>query len=143
MYALSGADGSVQRVPNDELKTLSAEECSLYYWNWTEEAEISSATLVWAFETGRQVLSSPAVVDGVVYVGSFDQKVYALSATDGTKRWEFATKGRVRSDPAVVNGLVFVGSFDNYVYALRAEDGRKIWSFETGGQVRSSPAVVD
>ena len=83
------------------------------------------------------------MVDGVVYVGSFDQKVYALSATDGTKRWEFATKGRVRSDPAVVNGLVFVGSFDNYVYALRAEDGRKIWSFETGGQVRSSPAVVD
>ena len=32
------------------------------------------------------VNSSPAVANGVVYVGSFDHKVYALNATTGTTR---------------------------------------------------------
>ena len=36
--------------------------------------------LLWHFETGLRVDSSPAVADGVVFVGSFDKKVYALKA---------------------------------------------------------------
>ncbi len=33
---------------------------------------------MWTFKTGRSVHSSPAVSDGVVYVGSFDNTLYAL-----------------------------------------------------------------
>ena len=33
----------------------------------------------WRFETGAEVGSSPAVVDGTVYVGSTDGAVYALA----------------------------------------------------------------
>ena len=35
--------------------------------------------------------SSPAVVNGVVYVGSNDHKVYALKASTGTKIWSYTT----------------------------------------------------
>ncbi|MEI7828048.1 MAG: PQQ-binding-like beta-propeller repeat protein [Euryarchaeota archaeon] len=34
----------------------------------------------WRFKTGDTVISAPAVVNGVVYVGSGDYKVYALDA---------------------------------------------------------------
>ena len=39
-------------------------------------------TVIWQFETGGDVYSSPAIgADGTVYVGSSDKKVYALKTT--------------------------------------------------------------
>ena len=40
----------------------------------------SSGALSWTYTTGGAVDSSPAVVGGVVYIGSSDDKVYALNA---------------------------------------------------------------
>ncbi|MCX4632713.1 protein kinase [Streptomyces sp. NBC_01443] len=39
--------------------------------------------LCWTHTTGNWVQSSPAVVDGTVYIGSNDKKVYALDAATG------------------------------------------------------------
>ncbi len=39
----------------------------------------------WNFQSGSLIESSPAVVGGVVYVGSDDGKVYALNAATGAK----------------------------------------------------------
>jgi hypothetical protein len=38
----------------------------------------STGALVWSYATSGTVFSSPAVVDGVVYVGSEDGKIYAF-----------------------------------------------------------------
>ncbi|MFF3125047.1 PQQ-binding-like beta-propeller repeat protein [Streptomyces sp. NPDC057908] len=35
----------------------------------------------WVFDTGGAVEGAPTVVDGVVYIGSFDHNVHALKAT--------------------------------------------------------------
>jgi len=35
------------------------------------------------------VFSSPAVANGVVYIGSYDQKLYALNATTGKRLWSY------------------------------------------------------
>src|SRR5437899_13665 len=45
--------------------------------------------LVWSFRTGGNVDSSPTVVNGVVYVGSEDGRVYALNASTGAKVWSY------------------------------------------------------
>ena len=38
-----------------------------------------TGTVLWEFETGRNVRSSPAIgPDGTVYVGSYDKKLYAI-----------------------------------------------------------------
>ena len=47
-------------------------------------------TVLWEFETGGGVYSSPAIgSDGTVYVGSKDNKLYALNGNSGVKLWEF------------------------------------------------------
>ena len=56
------------------------------------------------------VYSSPAVVGGVVYVGSDDGNVYALNAANGAKLWNYTTGSEVYSSPAVVDGVVYIGS---------------------------------
>ena len=78
------------------------------------------------------MVSSPAVANGVVYVGSDDDNVYALNASTGAKLWSYATGGAVYSSPAVANGVVYVGSDDGNVYALNASTGAKLWSYATG-----------
>jgi glucose dehydrogenase len=97
----------------------------------------------WTYTTGSLVQSSPAVANGVAYVGSWDHNVYALNASTGALLWKYATGYRVESSPAIADGLVFVGSDDYKVYALNAKTGAKVWSYTTGYQVYSSPAVVD
>jgi PQQ-like domain len=39
---------------------------------------------LWSFTTGSEVFSSPAVANGVVYIGSFDDNVYAFGLDGGT-----------------------------------------------------------
>jgi outer membrane protein assembly factor BamB len=98
---------------------------------------------VWRFQTGGSIYSSPAVVDGKVYIGSDDGNVYCLDASTGAKLWNYQTGESVSSSPAISNGKVYVGSGDFNVYCLSADDGSKIWSFPTGSRVHSSPAIAD
>lgn len=110
---------------------------------------LSSETLVpplvvaWQFQTGGAVSSSPAIVGGTVYFGSYDGKVYALDAATGAKKWEYATGGWIGSSPYVSNGVVFITSSDGYLYALYADTGALKWSYYTGGSDVSSPVVSD
>ncbi len=98
----------------------------------------------WSYISGNnQVVSSTAVVNGVVYVGSQDNNVYALKASTGGKLWSYATGSYVYSSPAVANDVVYVGSDDKNVYALNAITGAKVWSYTTGNSVYSSPVVAN
>src|SRR5437660_8199157 len=52
-------------------------------------SNVSSLQLAWTFATGDAVSASPTVVDGVVYVGSWDGYFYALNAHSGSLIWKF------------------------------------------------------
>ncbi len=102
----------------------------------------------WLFHTGSVIGSSPAVVNGVVYVGSNDGNVYAIERTTGAKVWSYSIGvGIVETSPAVVNGVVYVGqsidAMSANLYALNAKTGAKLWSYTTRGGIGSSPTVVD
>lgn len=101
-----------------------------------------ASTLRWSFPTGNRVYSSPAVVDGVVFIGSDDKRVYALNASNGAEVWNYTTGGRVLTSPAVENGIVYAGSYDYSLYALNQSSGEKLWSFPTQAWVTSSPVVA-
>ncbi len=107
----------------------------------TSTAPATNQTL-WNYTTGGFVVSSPTVVEGKVYLGSFDNKVYCLNAATGASIWNYTTGGDVYSSPAVVDGKVYVGSDDGKVYCLSALSGALIWNYTTGGFVDASPTVV-
>jgi len=97
----------------------------------------------WAFKTGGKIASSPTVVNGVVYVGSWDGYEYALNATTGALAWRTylgvtsapncnPTSAGVTSVAAVQNGVVYVGGGDAYWYALDASTGAVLWKVYTG-----------
>jgi outer membrane protein assembly factor BamB len=107
------------------------------------KAKATEATKLWEFETGEYVSSSSAIgSDGTVYVGSWDNKLYAINGKSGVKLWEFETGNAVWSSPAIgSDGTVYVGSYDKKLYALNGKSGVKLWEFVTGHGVSSSPAI--
>ena len=108
---LTACDWSMFGYGPDHLR--SSPETSL------SSSNVGALTTKWTLTTNGSVHSSPAVVNGVVYVGSFDFKVYAVNATSGRLLWTATTGGGVFSSPAVVQGVVYVGSEDNKVYAFK------------------------
>jgi PKD repeat protein len=111
---------------------------------------------LWIFSTGPYinpgpfVESSPAVVDGVVYIGNSygsyygtEGNVFAINANTGDEIWRFAAGGDVTSGPAVVDGVVYIGSQNGYVFALDANTGTQVWNFPTGCHGSISPAVAN
>jgi len=93
----------------------------------------------WRFKAGGPVESSPLLVNGVLYVGSWDRRVYALGARHGQVIWTFETGGKVKGGAAFADGTVFIGSYDGRLYALDARDGRLLWSADVGSSVYATP----
>jgi outer membrane protein assembly factor BamB len=83
--------------------------------------------MLWSYETGNPVESSPAVANGVVYVGSDDHNIYALDARTGAKLWSYSNTAGfpILSSPVVVNGVVYVGAEGSILYAFSLQHGRK------------------
>jgi eukaryotic-like serine/threonine-protein kinase len=104
--------------------------------------------VIWSIQTYDWVVSSPAVYNDKVYVGSlFVGNVYCLDAETGDKIWNYKTSNHMFSSPAVYNDKVYVGcgiSVDSAgkIICLNATTGESIWEKHTpNGGVYSSPAI--
>lgn len=96
----------------------------------------------WAVATGDVVSSSTAIADdGTIYVGSRDDKLYAIKP-DGTLKWTFSTRNDIYSSPAIgSDGTIYFGSLDSTFYALYPNGAIK-WSFRAGHAVHGSAAIA-
>jgi outer membrane protein assembly factor BamB len=108
----------------------------------TKDLLPAEPSLRWQFKTKGPIKSSPAIVQGRVFVGSDDGHLYAVDLKDGKPLWQFKTEGAVESSPLALDGRVYVGSGDSFVYALEAASGKLLWKFETGDKVVAGPNWV-
>jgi outer membrane protein assembly factor BamB len=87
----------------------------------------SDGTEIWKFNAGPYD-GIPAINNGVLYCGGFDQKLMALDAATGQKKWEF--KGGdyfISGGPTYYEGKVYMRNDDGYFYCVDAENGNLIW----------------
>ncbi len=116
---------------------------------------------IWFFNAKDTVTATPAVVDGVAYVGDWSGNFYAIDLETGKPRWTYQAHvhgqvyaGQIVSSAAVadvkgVRTVFFAGG--KTLYALRAVDGRERWKHEVGrrgddndpSEIESSPLVAD
>ena len=80
-------------------------------------APITNNTL-WTTTLNTIDASSPAIVNGVLYIGTDNGTIYALNTADGSIIWEYVTSGAVKTSPTVVDGVVYVGSDGHYEFTL-------------------------
>ncbi len=95
-------------------------------------------------------LSSPLVHEGRVYIGSSDERLYALDARTGAVVWAFKSGGMIHARPAIAGKAIVFGSWDGAVYALDAATGGQLWRYQTETEQKTStlfgvqaPPLVD
>ena len=100
---------------------------------------------LFTYVEGVPYWSSPSVgtVNGtpMVFIGCYDNEIYAFDVATGTQLWAFTTGDAVSATPtfAVVGGrpMVFVASADRSIYALdpvpalAAGADRRLWQVQT------------
>jgi len=135
-----------------------------YAWRYSALDQVNRATVarlapVWAFQTGdydNGLQSTPIVIDGVLYLSTSRNWVFALDAATGKTLWEYRFPppklppiyGVQNRGVAVGHGRVFMGTADNHVVALDQKTGRELWRVnvqdmrQCGCNITGAPLVV-
>lgn len=110
-----------------------------------DDTESGTPTQLWTNSTsaGDKIVAPTLQVGDQVFIGTADNHVYALNASDGTEQWDFQTEHAVWGQPSYRDGILYVASMDWTVYALNAASGELIWSTKLGGALPSSPVLGD
>jgi outer membrane protein assembly factor BamB len=91
---------------------------------------------------GGAIAGTPALVENILYVSSFDRRVYALDAGTGEPKWESDAAGNwFWTEPLVDGDTVLAGSLDGHVYALDRQTGEQRWRTNVDSPVRARLAV--
>ncbi|HYH11787.1 MAG TPA: PQQ-binding-like beta-propeller repeat protein [Thermomicrobiales bacterium] len=98
--------------------------------------------LAWRFDTGSEILSSPVVADGTVYITNREGFLYAVDASTGQQLWRVNMgKYVLRTTPTYLDGTLYVvAGFDTV--ALDAETGAERWRTTIRYAGTASPTVA-
>ena len=97
---------------------------------------------IWTFQVEDEIRSKPVIEKDIVYVGSYDNNLWAIDAKKGDFIWKYATEGGIGASPALQPPYVFVGSVDRSLYAIDSRKGTIQWTYQTNGKIFSSPRAL-
>ena len=98
---------------------------------------------LWTFQCEDEIRGTATYHKGIIYVGAYDNNLYALNAATGEFLWKYATDGGIVSKPGVYGGTVIFGSEDNRLHAISERTGSVQWTYYADGPIRSSPTIQD
>jgi outer membrane protein assembly factor BamB len=120
------------------------------------EFDLNPKDSVWP-KTRNEVISTPVVVDGVVYIANGQDPEHGEGighayAIDATKRGDITESGRLWhydkirrsiSTAAVHEGLVYMADFSGFVHCLDAKTGTAYWTHDMFAAVWGSTMYID
>ena len=122
-------------------------------------ASVGDLRVAWSFGSGTdaQFSVSPIVYDGVMYVTSSHNRIFALDARTGEILWRYDHQlpgdlrfccGPANRGPSIHGDRVFMGTLDAKLLAFNRKTGEIDWETEVapyadGIAITSSPLVLD
>ena len=99
-------------------------------------------------------MSTPAIVDDLLYTADYRGFAYCFDAMTGEKYWEYDTFGHIWSSPIVGDGKVFIGTEEGELIilgtgkdlkVLRGEDdnNKEVSAVEFSGPLYGSPVIAN
>lgn len=107
------------------------------------KSSVQEVKPVWEFTCEDEIRGTPVCYSGAVFVGSYDNNLYALNAANGAFVWKYPTDAGIVSTPAVYENNVYFGSEDRRLHVVAARSGQIYWTYYTEGPVRSSPHIAE
>ena len=92
------------------------------------------------------LIASPAVVDNMLYVGTYASEVVAVDWKQKEVVWRYRDPRRelpYHASAAVTDQYVVVGGRDKQMHCIERATGNGVWTFPTRGRIDSSAVIVD
>ena len=106
-----------------------------------------SGEQVFSYDLKTMVEATPMIRDSVLFIGTIEGQMVALSLTKQDVLWSYDTLGQISASPNHVDfagrdAIVF-GSYDNYLYSIGQQDGQLISQYESGYYLNGAVALWD
>jgi len=98
---------------------------------------------LWSFQCEDEIRGTPLLHQGSLYIGCYDNNLYALNAADGQFQWKYPTDGGIVTRPIFHEGNIIFCSEDKRLHAISARTGKVVWTYFTDGKIYSSPRFSD
>lgn len=106
-------------------------------------AQVNTVKPLWTFKCEDEIRGTPTLYQGMLFIGCYDNNLYALNAADGKFQWKYPTDGGIVSRPAVYDGNIYFGSEDKRLHVISARSGKVLWTYYTEGKIHSSPRIAE
>lgn len=110
-------------------------------WIYALDAETGETD--WRYAVGNEVVSTPAVGDGTVYVGASDDSLYSLDIGSGDVDWTYEADDMIWSSPTVAFETIYFGDWSGIVHAVDAASGDERWTADPFARYISGSVAVD
>lgn len=98
----------------------------------------------WSYALERHSMSSPAVADGLVFVGDSGQRFHCVDAETGQVCWTHTVKGEVWASPLVADGKVYVATRRGEFLVFSASREKRLLSqVDLGDPVSATPVAAN
>ena len=81
----------------------------------------------WVFKAGGPIVTSPAIANGIVYIGAMDGHLYAIDQETGKEKWNFKSRLPIASSPAIAGSTLYFVSTAGSLAALDLATGKPKW----------------
>ncbi|MFV0443631.1 MAG: PQQ-binding-like beta-propeller repeat protein [Planctomycetaceae bacterium] len=107
--------------------------------------------LMWERETADGCKSTPAIVEGRVYVGQLSGDLQSLNLSDGQPQWTYRSLTPQNpkefipgfNGPVTVSGeVVICGDEEGKLHCVDRQTGQARWVFDAGGLIVGGAAVI-
>jgi outer membrane protein assembly factor BamB len=98
--------------------------------------------VVWNWNSGSSIESSPIVVNGIDYFGTASGEMYALDLHTHRVKWRKSLGAKITSSAAIVGGRLFIGDYSGRLWALSPASGATRWVGQVSGKIYGTPAVA-
>ncbi|HLA09935.1 MAG TPA: PQQ-binding-like beta-propeller repeat protein [Pyrinomonadaceae bacterium] len=97
----------------------------------------------WMRTLAKPLKGALALVNGTLFGGGSDGKVYAFDPHTGEARWGFQYSAPFNAQPVVADSRVYLGSEDGALLALDENSGKLLWRYRSKGPIRGPVAVAN
>ena len=78
---------------------------------------------LWRFQSGKRIVGTPAVSEGLLFSVPQTAKIYGLNAQNGNLLWTVETSEPVLGAVTIDNGTAYIGASDHTFRAINTCNG--------------------
>ncbi len=98
---------------------------------------------LWSFKCEDEIRGTPALNQGMLYIGCYDNNLYCLNAAEGKFQWKYAADGGIVTRPLIFDNNIAFGSEDKRLHVISERTGKVVWTYYTEGKIYSSPRLAE